>query len=192
MRTRKNIRLIGYDYSQDGVDFVTICSRERENIFARIGVGAPLGTQIYLLWTCARTHDDQHSTNSTQKKRIELTEIGNIIKKHLNEIPNQFDSVSLDEFIVMPNHLLGMIQIMPSRCRGLINQTPTPEQIPATKYKNGTPLGEIIRQFKAKSTHIIRYFSQIYQIWQRNYYEHIIRDAKKLKFINTSIIENPN
>jgi putative transposase len=148
------------------------CSRGQENIYTRTGVGGGLA--------------------SSRTIEIELTEIGKIIENQWNEISDQFDSITLDEFIIMPNHLLGMIQIMPSRCRGLINQTPTPEQIPATKYKNGTPLGEIIRQFKAKSTHIIRYFSQIYQIWQRNYYEHIIRDAKKLKFINTSIIENPN
>jgi REP element-mobilizing transposase RayT len=95
------------------------------------------------------------------------------------------------DFIVMPNHIHSIIQIMPSRCRGLINQAPTPEQIPATKYKNGIPLGEIIRQFKAKSAHIIRNISQIFQIWQRNYYEHIIRDAAELDAIKKYILKNP-
>jgi REP element-mobilizing transposase RayT len=101
MRTRKNIRLIGYDYSQDGVYFVTICSRERENIFARIGVGAPLA--------CARTHNTNNLPNMNHEISIDLTEIGKIIKTQWIAISNQFDAVLLDEFIVMPNHIHGIV-----------------------------------------------------------------------------------
>ena len=89
MRTRKKIRLNGYDYSQDGIYFITICSRERENKFARTGVGDGLA--------------------SSRTIEMELTEIGKIIEKQWYEIPNQFNSVSLDEFIIMPNHIHGIL-----------------------------------------------------------------------------------
>ena len=164
--------MAGYDYSKDGITFITICSRERENIFAQIGVGAPLA--------CARTHDDQHSTNSIQKNRIELTEIGNIIKKHWNEIPNQFDSVSLDEFIIMPNHVHGVVII---KQRAQASGAPT--------------LGNVVRVFKSKCT--MEYLNQIktngidksVKIWQRSDYDPIIRNEESLNKIRDYIRNNP-
>jgi REP element-mobilizing transposase RayT len=126
-----------------------------------------------------------------ENNRMVLNDIGQMVSQHWQELSRKFSGMENHDFIVMPNHIHSIIQIMPSRCRGLINQTPTPEQIPATKYNNGIPLGEIIRQFKAKSTHIIRNISQIYQIWQRNYYEHIIRDAAELDVIKKYILKNP-
>ena len=73
MRTRKKIRLAGYDYSQDGVYFVTICSRERENIFARVGaalvparrVGAPL---VYALRVSAPVHTTINNPQNVYKQ----------------------------------------------------------------------------------------------------------------------------
>jgi hypothetical protein len=69
MKTRKPVRLQGYDYSREGVYFVTICSKDRECIFGYPGVGA--------LLACARTEE------------IELTQIGQIIEKQWNDIPAQ-------------------------------------------------------------------------------------------------------
>jgi REP element-mobilizing transposase RayT len=180
MRTRKNIRLTGYDYSHDGVYFITICSHERENIFAQIGVGAPLGTQIYLLWTCARTYNNQQPVKFIQTIQMELTEIGKIIDNQWNEIPNQFDSVSLDEFIVMPNHVHCIVIIQK---RAQTSSAPT--------------LGHVVRAFKSMCS--MEYLHQIktngtykpVKIWQRSYYDHIIRDEESLNKIREYIRNNP-
>ena len=160
MRTRKNIRLTAYDYSKDGIYFITICSRKRENIFAQIGVGDGLV--------------------SSRTIEIELTEIGKIIENQWNDIPNQFDSVSLDEFIIMPNHVHGVVII---RRRADTRPAPT--------------LGDIICAFKSKCT--MEYLNSIktngtyksVKIWQRSYHDHIIRNEESLNKIRDYIRNNP-
>ena len=109
-----------------------------------------------------------------------MTEIGNIIKKHWNEIPNQFDSVSLDEFIIMPNHLHGVVII---KQRAQASGAPT--------------LGNVVRAFKSKCTnehlnHIKTNNLNISgKIWQRSYHDHIIRDEESLNKIRDYIRNNP-
>jgi len=112
-----------------------------------------------------------------------LTEIGKIIEKQWHQIPDQFDFVSLDEFIIMPNYVHDIIPIRPSRCRGLINQTPT--------------LGHVLRAFKSKC--IMEYLNHtksdsVYKsvkIWQRANHDHIIRDEESLNKIRDDIRNNP-
>ena len=160
MRTRKNIRLTGYDYSKEGIYFITICSRERENIFARIAVGDGLA--------------------SSRTIEIELTEIGRIIENQWNEIPNQFESVSLDQFIIIPNHVHGIV---------IINHRADARPAPT--------LGDIVCAFKSKCT--VEYLNHIKgnnlntpgKIWQRSYHDHIIRDEESLNKIRDYIRNNP-
>jgi len=164
--------LTGYNYSQDGVYFITICSRERENIFARIGVGA--------LLVCARSNNNQYSDNDPKTYEIELTEIGKIIENQWKKIPNQFDSVSLDEFIIMPNHVHGIVII---KKRAQTSSAPT--------------LGYILRAFKSKCTMVYLNLIKSYgtyksvKIWQRSYYDQIIRDEESLNKIRDYIRNNP-
>jgi len=93
---------------------------------------------------------------------------------------------SLDAFVVMPNHIHGIIQataqsIAPSEAQdknqGAINRAPT--------------LGEIVRAYKASSTRLIRSTANANFAWQRNYYEHVIRDEDSLNRIRRYILENP-
>jgi len=129
-------------------------------MFARIGVGDGLV--------------------SSRTIEIELTEIGKIIEKQWNEISNQFNSVSLDEFIIMPNHVHGVVII---RQRADTRPAPT--------------LGDIICAFKSKCT--MKYLNQIksngtyksVKIWQRSYYDQIIRDEESLNKIRDYIRNNP-
>jgi putative transposase len=111
---RRSIRLKGYDYSKSGYYFITICSNNRKCIFGNINVGA--------LLACAQT-------------RVELTIAGKIIDKHWNNIQNEYDNVYLDEYIIMPNHIHGIVIIEKERAQA--SSAPT--------------IGQIIRSFKSKS-----------------------------------------
>ena len=97
-------------------------------------------------------------------------------------IPEHYPNVMIDEFIIMPNHIHGIIivgaQLIASNAnQGVINHTPT--------------LRQIIRSFKAASTYSIRKNGHEYFAWQRNYYEHIIRNETDLNNIRKYIIDNP-
>ncbi len=172
MRSRKKIRLSGYDYSQDGIYFITICARDRENIFARIDVGAGLAS-------ARQTNNPQFSDNN-RKTQIDLTDIGHIIEKQWNEIPNRFIGVSLDEFIIMPNHVHGILIV---KQRADARPAPT--------------IGDVICAFKSECA--MEYLKHIKtnnlnscgKIWQRSFYDHIIRNDESLKKIRDYIRNNP-
>jgi putative transposase len=77
---RRSIRLKGYDYTKKGANFITICTNEHECLFSSI-----------------------------ENKRIVLNEIGKIAETCWLEIPKHFHGIELDEFIIMPNHIHGII-----------------------------------------------------------------------------------
>lgn len=176
---RHSIRLRGYDYAQEGAYFVTICIKERECLFGSI-----------------------------EKKKIILTDFGIKIEKSILLTPEKYPEIAIDKYIIMPNHIHLIIFILKQSQfqgkgmmnytlkynskidkKGLINQTPT-NDLGLMKNKK-LNLGHIIRYFKARSTSIIRKNSNIYFQWQRNYYEHIIRNDIELKKYRQYIIDNP-
>jgi len=132
---RKNIRLKDYDYSSNGLYFITMCTKNRIQI---------LGTII----------DDN----------IALTKTGNIVKKYTNIIESKFDNIIIDEYIIMPNHIHIIIEIKETR-----NITIT----------------RIIKQYKGCITKELGY-----SIWQKSYYEHIIRNEKEYYKIKEYIRNN--
>ena len=97
LKARKQIRLKDYDYSINGYYFITICSHNRENIFGELTVGAGLASA--------------RKQNATDRNEIKLSKIGQIINKQWNEIPNQYDNIKLDYYIIMPNHIHGILVI---------------------------------------------------------------------------------
>ncbi|MCG2811283.1 MAG: hypothetical protein L6428_07475 [Candidatus Aminicenantes bacterium] len=169
---RRSIRLKGYDYSRTGYYFVTICSRERECLFGEVG-----------------------------DSKIILNEMGVLAEKMWRELPDRFPAVLIDQFVVMPNHLHGIIRIMEhiqngkaAECGGLMNQTPTPKRASDewNMMKNpGMTLGKIVRYYKARSALKIKTMMNVSFYWQRNYYEHIIRDENELLRIRKYINLNP-
>ncbi len=136
MQKRKNIRLKDYDYSTNGLYFITICTKDRKKILSKINVGvAPLGDP-----------------------KIQLYNKGKIIKKYIENI-NKQQNTGIIQYIIMPNHVHFILEIN-------INGSP----------KGATPtVPKIINSFKSLVTKEIGY-----SIWQRNYYEHIIRNEKEL------------
>ena len=174
MKTRKsNIRLKNHDYSLNGYYFVTVCAKDRKNIFGDYkNVGAPLA--------CARYND--HDNN-----HINLTQIGKIIDNQWNDIPNRYNNIILDQYIIMPNHIHGILII--NNCLNELSRA----------QASGAPtIGQIIRSFKSKST--LEYVKHINdnnlnisgKIWQRLFYDHIIRNDKSLHKIREYIINNPS
>jgi putative transposase len=155
---RKSIRLKEYDYSQPGEYFITICTYDKKCV---------LGEEI--------------------EEKIRLSPIGEIAKKCLEEIHEHFPEVGLDEYVIMPNHVHGIIIITESR--DLINQIPT-KNFPLMKNPKVT-LGKIMRYYKARSTKYIHNSGYVDFRWQSLFYDRIVRGDKELNNIRDYIINNP-
>jgi putative transposase len=174
---RRSIRLKEYDYSQAGAYFITVCAWKKENIFGEIKNGEML-----------------------------LNEYGQIVHGHWDAIPG-LNNAEIDEFIIMPNHIHGIVSlsnvgaqfIAPFRKtttekQGVMNIAPTEYNGSKQGAINHAPtVGEIVRAFKARCTHAINKLRNTpgVPLWQRNYYEHIIRDDRELYAIREYIRYNP-
>lgn len=154
---RRSIRLRDYDYSQAGVYFVTICVEERECLFGEIVGG-----------------------------EMRLNHYSTIVQACWDDLPNHYRHVELDAFVIMPNHIHGII-VLTDHERGFVGAGLRPAP---TKHH---PLSEIVRAFKSFSARRINELrdTQGTSLWQRNYYEHIIRNEYDLEHIRKYISENP-
>lgn len=185
---RRSIRLQGYDYSQAGAYFITICTQNREYMFGEIVGG-----------------------------KMVLNHAGNMIQTVWDEIPFHYAGIDIDEFIVMPNHIHGIIVIVavgatPCGCpvstpRGCPDVSGKPQeqgqaQGPAPTGDMGITgtlsLGDMVHRFKTMTTK--RYADGVKQsgwpsfpgkLWQRNYWEHIVRNEMELDRIREYIHTNP-
>ncbi len=156
----------GYDYSQPGWYFVTICVKNWKCIFGKIDIGEMI-----------------------------LNEYGNIVKDTWYDLPNHNFNVELDEFIIMPNHIHGII-VLNYNINNKNNvvgtgSEPVPTNTSINKKHHG--LSEIIRQFKTFSSKRINHKRKTIgkPLWQRSFYDHIIRNEKSLNNIREYIRINP-
>jgi len=165
---RRSIRLKEYDYSQTGAYFVTVCAWKKECLFGEISQG-----------------------------KVNCNEAGEIVTDVWNKLLERFPSIELDEFVIMPNHFHGIIVLNVGV--GLALPNALPDTTRGTKQKqtgaaSGAPtLGDIMRTFKSTTAVNVnrRLDRPGYPIWQRNYYEHIIRDDRELHTIRQYIRHNP-
>lgn len=172
---RRSIRLQGYDYSQAGTYVVTICTHNRDDLFGEIANG-----------------------------EMHLNYGGQMVELVWGELQVRFDHIELDEFVVMPNHIHGIFVLRRSlRGESCIRPVSTGDQTSGDHKDRpyGTlpnTVGRIIQAFKSITTH--KYITGVKQygwppfpgkLWQRNYYEHIIRNEDELKRIREYIINNP-
>jgi REP-associated tyrosine transposase len=157
-RQRRPLRLHGFDYAQPGLYFVPVCTHNRECLLGEVEGG-----------------------------QMRLSEVGRIVERIWQELPGRFPSVSTDAFVVMPNHVHGVIALGASRA-GL------PEGAASSAPTNDPPaLGKVMRAFKSLSAIEVnrRLKRHRLPLWQRNYYEHVIRDGEDLDKICAYITENP-
>ena len=115
---------------------------------------------------------------------MQLNQAGLIVASCWQQIPEHFSAASLDEWVIMPNHLHGIIIITDETDVGAQHAAPLPVKT--------APLSVIVRSFKSavtKRVNAIRATDG--PIWQRNYYEHVVRDERALDRIRRYIRENP-
>ena len=130
LKSRKTIRLKNYDYSSNGYYFITLCSRDRKNLFGQLknAVGAPLA--------CAR-HDN-----------IEWSYLGQIIDKQWNDLMIHYENIIWDDYIIMPNHIHGIIIV---NKRAEASAAPTIAQIIRSfKSRSAMEYLKIIKKNKLK------------------------------------------
>jgi putative transposase len=121
---------------------------------------------------------------------VQLNKFGSIVNDCWNDIPNHFTNVEIDAFVVMPNHIHGIVSIVDTR-RGEVT-SPAPKGAETAPLRKHT-LGQVIAYFKYQTTKSI---NQIHKtpgnrVWQRNYYEHVTRNEVDLNDVRQYIINNP-
>lgn len=158
---RHSIRLRDYDYSQEGFYFITICVKDKQCDFGKIENG-----------------------------KMILSEIGNIADNCWREIPQHFPDVKLGDFVIMPNHIHGIIEIVNGASVGAKNFSPLQSEQSNAFKSPSRSIGSIIRGFKIGVTKWCNQNNHSYFQWQKNYYEHIIRDGKEFKNIQWYILGN--
>jgi putative transposase len=193
IRGRRSIRLKGWDYASPGWYFVTLCAQNREYLLGHI-----------------------------ESNKIILTDAGRMIENIWLDMHEKYSGITVDEFVVMPNHIHGILGLHVGAGPRSTNHPPTnrggfdlsipkggacPSEIEqedngrtrgSAPTKNRLSLPDVIRQFKTLTTKI--YADNVInsnwtefqkRLWQRNYYEHIIRSKSELYQIRCYMRDNP-
>lgn len=177
---RRSIRLKGYDYSQAGLYFITICVKDMECLFGKI-----------------------------ENNEMILNDAGKMLNKWWKKIPEKFPDIELDVYQIMPNHFHAIvfntgIGVGANPCVRAISDNENDLYInldaptPILGEHMGSPLHGIVQWFKTMSTNeYIRGVKTLGwnpfngKLLQRNYYEHIIRNEKSYQTIADYIVNNP-
>jgi REP-associated tyrosine transposase len=167
VRRRRSLRLRDYDYSQPGIYFVTVCTVGRALLFGNVVEG-----------------------------NVRLNDAGHATGKVWAELPRYYFGLEVDAFVLMPNHIHGIIVL-----HGTGNRPPLAGGLPASPRPlegAGTAplrvtLGQAVARFKYESTKRLNAVRGTpgARVWQRNYYEHIIRHGESLQLVRRYILENP-
>jgi REP element-mobilizing transposase RayT len=204
---RKSIRLKGYDYSQTGLYFITICCQNRRTLFSNI--------------------ENINFKSIEKNQAIELNEAGKMIEKWYYELENKFKDIKCHEMVVMPDHFHCIIENIGKNINYVgadlkninhigadleninlvgadlenINLVGADLRVcpPDWGNHNGSPLYKVLQWFKTMTTN--EYIRGVKsngwkpfnrKLWQRNYYEHIIRNKNAYKNITNYIKNNPS
>lgn len=164
-KDRVSIRLPEYNYSAIGEYFITVCVKDRE-----------------------------HRLGKIENAEMKLNEEGNLVKHWINEIANYFNGVKVDNFIIIPNHIHLIIEIINSdsdKYMKLNSENMTYESWRIERSK--MTLSKAINYLKSNSARAINKLNSVTGIsfWQSNYYEHIISNEKEYNEIAYYISNNP-
>jgi len=160
MAERKTLRLKEYDYSKAGMYFITILTRKREEYFCKIKDG-----------------------------KVVLNEFGTTAERMWHEIPVHFPSLTLDEFVIMPNHIHGIIEIQDVPV-GDAYMRPLREHPLRGEDRTKMTISKVIQQYKAAVSRAVRLKNDSFR-WHRSFYDHIVRDEEDLLRIREYIKYNP-
>jgi len=179
----KSHRLKNWNYTNSGAYFITICTKNKEQYFGKI-----------------------------INKKMTLNEIGKIADNYWQEIPKHFKNVKLDKYVVMPNHVHGILMIDKNGCNDVckhvacenkckyiacrdvalqrlyVGKNPNMSKISPKKHS----ISSIIRSYKSICTKMINKIpNEISFTWQPRFHDHIIRNKNELNRIRQYIINNP-
>jgi len=169
IRWRKSNRLKNFDYSSKGWYFITICTENRHKYFGNV-----------------------------QNQKMILNKYGEIANKFWLEIPKHYSSIDIDKFVIMPNHVHGIVIIRGQNKDRNVDMNvgtghcPVPTMKMNINENNYGLLSKVINGYKNVTTKIIRYKLNNYLFhWQRSYYDQIIRNLRSLQKIRNYIESNP-
>jgi len=165
---RRSLRLADYDYAQTGAYFVTVCTNGRKCLFGKV-INGEMG----------------------------VNDSGGMVESVWSDIPKHYSEVNVDAFVAMPNHVHGII---------FLGVGAGPRACPEEEHKMGQPQGvaptlslpDVVHRFKSLTT--TKYMNGVRhnnwppfrgRLWQRNYYEHVIRNENELNLIREYILNNP-
>jgi len=199
LKNRRSIRLQGYDYSQSGAYFITICLHNRIDLFGSITIPERVGASLVPALMDNDIHENtygevEQASGATMGQAqglplregwkssplMRLNEIGRMVVDQWQALSNRFDGIGVHEFVLMPDHIHGIVEIERLDCQ------------------NKVTLADIVGAFKSLTTHA--YIQGVHQVswpafekrlWQRNYWEHIIRNEQEYQAIVQYIRENP-
>lgn len=154
---RKTPRLQGYDYRQNGAYFITVCTYKRQHLFGEI-------------------YGDE----------MELNTLGCIVQTCWEQIPTHFPVAELDAFVIMPNHMHGIIFIT-------LETEPNNYQPERFSKPIARSLSTIMRSFKSAVTKQINQLlvADNKSVWQGRFHDHIIRSERSLNVLREYAINNP-
>jgi putative transposase len=172
---RRSIRLPGHDYAGNGLYFVTLCTHERQYLFGEIIDGA-----------------------------MQLNAHGQIVADEWLKSASIRAEITLDAWVVMPNHFHGIVLITPTHQTdpnspidnvnplGTDGRTPTPQPLPDVIHRSPKSLSSLMAGFKSAVTRQINLLRDTPDnpVWQRNYHEHLIRNPETLVKIQEYVANN--
>ena len=146
---RKKLRLESYNYAACGYYFVTICTKDRQHLFGEI------------------------EGNGLDRSELHLNDLGKLAERHLLAVPNHFSGVSIDHYVIMPNHIHVIFVLDPTAYTERSRPFPTISTIVGL-YKSGVSR------------------AADFPVWQTSFHDHVIRNTQDHAEIWTYIENNPH
>ena len=157
-KIRKTPRLKDFDYNSAGMYFITICTKDRKPILSNVGAG---------VLDCPQ---------------IELTRIGEIADKYIKQLDSFYDYLSVESYVVMPNHIHILLWLNTNTGDSGQSRTPVPTRLD----RSNNLCSQFVSTFK-------RFCNKEYgkNVWQARFYDHIIRNQRDYEEHMKYIYENP-
>lgn len=153
---RKSKRLQGFDYASEGLYFITLNTENRSRFFGEI-----------------------------EKGIMNLNELGEVAHQLWLEIPSHHPQIELHDFVIMPDHIHGVLEVLYNPVSGANDDSPRQFRSPSKT------IGSVIRGYKIGVTKWTRDNTTIHKLWQRDYHDHIIRNTEAYYRICEYIRDNP-
>ena len=201
----ETVRLKSWDYGWNGVYFITICTHKRRCYFGEViefNTDGHIDNVEAQDFASLRSNSDR-KIDSTKNAEMKLSKIGEIAETCWQNIPEHFPFVKLGEFVIMPNHVHGIIIIDKAddgRNTTDIKHAVEMQNLASLQPEKQKPLNEfgpqsrnlasIVRGFKIGVTKRARRVQPDFK-WQSRYYDHIVRDRKSFNTISEYIRNNP-